>query len=236
MLLKKKSQNIKKIDFNDFTENYDLLLSKETQFFSSDDLYFAKYKIDILKDECSLFQLDNILEFGAGTGRNLPYLSNAFNCSQICASDISEISIEIAKKNNPNVHCFVDDFGNQSFGNFDLIFIAGVFHHIIPKDRAAVFARLHSMLKPNGYLFIFEHNPYNPVTLRIVDKCPYDRDAVLIKPYQMRRYISETNFKVLKQRYCLFFPPFVTKKFPILDKFFSRLFLGGQYWTLAKRV
>ena len=30
-------------------------------------------------------------------------------------------------------------------------------------------------------MFIFEHNPYNPITLKMVANCEFDADAELIK-------------------------------------------------------
>ncbi len=38
-----------------------------------------------------------------------------------------------------------------------------------------------SVLKKKGRVYIFEHNPYNPVTRYLVATCEFDRDAVLFK-------------------------------------------------------
>ena len=37
------------------------------------------------------------------------------------------------------------------------------------------------MLSEKGNIFITEHNPYNPVTRKIVSECAYDKDAILLK-------------------------------------------------------
>ena len=38
------------------------------------------------------------------------------------------------------------------------------------------------MLKNDGQLIIFEHNPLNPITRKIVKECEYDEDAILLTP------------------------------------------------------
>ena len=35
---------------------------------------------------------------------------------------------------------------------------------------------------PGGRVFVFEHNPYNPVTKRIFERAPIDRGCHMIKP------------------------------------------------------
>jgi len=46
---------MKKVDFDEYTKNYNELLRRETRFVSSDEAYFAKYKVllvrEIIRDE-----------------------------------------------------------------------------------------------------------------------------------------------------------------------------------------
>ena len=87
-----------------------------------------------------------------------------------------------------------------------------------------------NLLDAGGELFLFEHNPYNPITRKIVSECIYDEDAILIKPKELIDLASETHLKYIKHRYCLFVPPkykFLTK----LEKYLGSIPLGGQYWV-----
>jgi len=59
---------IKKVNFDDFTENYDEIVKGQTQFFSKDDKYFARYKIEIVNNYIN-FKPDSIFEFGFGIGK-----------------------------------------------------------------------------------------------------------------------------------------------------------------------
>ena len=50
---------------------------------------------------------------------------------------------------------------------FDLVFVAGVFHHIPPEERQGAADAVAAHMAPGGSLVVFEHNPYNPVTRKL---------------------------------------------------------------------
>ena len=83
-------------------------------------------------------------------------------------------------------------------------------------------------------MFGFEHNPYNPVTRRIVSNCPYDEDAVLLKPSELRTLLSGAGLSVQRQAYCLFVPPRFGR-LAACEAALGWLPLGGQYWIEARR-
>lgn len=222
----------KPVDFDEYTENYDDLLKQATRFFVSDEAYFAEYKVDIFRREVSNVQ--SLLEFGCGIGRNLPYLASAFPSCRVVGSDISPVSLKMASELNPDIEFHLEPKDAEKDDLFDAIFIAGVFHHIAVDQRGDVLADLRSRLKPNGSLFIFEHNPFNPVTRRIVNNCPYDEDAVLLTPGHLKKLVSKAGFRVLRHRYCLFFPPNFAA-LSTLERYLGLLPLGGQYWLKATR-
>jgi SAM-dependent methyltransferase len=224
----------KRVDFDDFTDNYNRLLSDRTRFFSSSETYFAKYKVDIVHQHVHS-QVGRLLEYGCGIGRNIPFLKQAFPDAVIVGSDISRASLEIAKHDNIGIEFIHEDKNTASIGQFDLIFVAGVFHHVLIKQRVAVARTLFERLSPDGLLFIFEHNPFNPVTRRIVSNCPYDEDAVLLTPGELQDILGQAALSVERKAYCLFIPPSLS----LLSRFESKigwLPLGGQYWVQARRA
>ena len=224
---------MKKIDFDKYADDYDELTRKNVNFFSSDDFYFARVKIDLIKTYIKQ-EPKRILEYGAGVGRNLPFLMGYFPASEIWACDISEKSLRKINKNYPEVKTFLLDKGlSQECGVFDLILIAGVFHHIEPAIRGAVAAHAVSLMSDQSELFIFEHNPYNPVTRRLVDRCPYDGDAVLLKPVEVRSLLIGGGLNVKQTGYYLFFPP--SLKLSKLENLLSSIPLGGQYFVSATK-
>lgn len=220
-----------KVDFDKFTSDYNRLLKESTGFFSSSEAYFASYKVEevrrLLGDRPK-----RILEFGCGIGRNVPFLASAFPDAEIIGTDVSAGSLEQAQEENPG-YKFVVESQELDLGQFDLIFVAGVFHHIAPADRVSTAALLRQRLSGGGALCVFEHNPYNPVTRRIVGNCPYDADAVLLKPAELKGILAGAGLEVLGRRYCLFVPPRLGS-LRIIERGLEWLPLGGQYWVHAR--
>lgn len=222
----------KRVDFDEYTDNYNALLKEGTGFFTSSDEYFAKYKVEIVHKKLQGRIVNSILEYGCGIGRNIPYLQQLFPNAVVKGSDISPASIEIAKRDMPTVEFFLEKEDLRLEEKFELIFVAGVFHHIPISQRLSVAKELKNRLTPNGMLFVFEHNPYNPVTRRIVNNCPYDEDAVLLKPTELRNTLSNAGLTMKQQGYCLFIPPKLSQ-LAWLETKLEWLPLGGQYWVQA---
>ena len=222
-----------KVNFDDYTENYNQLLNEGTRFFSANEEYFARYKIDLIRKQIYT-PIKTILEYGCGIGRNIPFLQQAFPAAIISGSDIASASLEVARHDNPGIDFFLEEENGEQADVYDMILVAGVFHHIPVVQRAEVAKNLFNRLSPNGQLFIFEHNPYNPVTRRIVNNCPYDEDAVLLKPAELKQILSGAGLIIERKEYCLFVPPslsFLTR----LESTLGWLPLGGQYWVQASR-
>lgn len=222
-----------KVDFDNYTDNYNELLRESTKFFSGNERYFAKYKIDLVRSTIK-HPVRRILEYGCGIGRNISYLQSAFPDATVTGTDISEASLAIAAEENPNA-IFEIERNELELGQFDLIFVAGVFHHIPPAQRSSAMQQLASRLSQSGTIAIFEHNPYNPVTRRIVNTCPYDADAVLIRPSEMCALFNQAKLKQSKKSYCLFIPPKLSK-LTLIEKYLEWLPLGGQYWIKASHA
>lgn len=222
-----------KVDFDDYTKNYNQLLKEGTIFFSSSEEYFAKYKVDLVRKQVHT-SANRILEFGCGIGRNIPFLQQAFPLAVIMGSDISGASLEIARRDNTGAEFFREDENVEPTKLFDLIFVAGVFHHVPVAHRAGVAKTLFNRLSPGGQLFVFEHNPFNPITRRIVNNCPYDEDAVLLKPSELKRILNESGLTIERNAYCLFVPPRLSV-LARMESLLGWLPLGGQYWVQARR-
>ncbi|MDM0033307.1 class I SAM-dependent methyltransferase [Variovorax sp. J22P271] len=221
-----------KVDFDAYTENYNDLLRDQTSFFSSNDQYFAEYKVRAVRSKLKR-EPKRILEYGCGIGRNVRYLAAEFPFAEIVGTDISHESIDLARSENSHARFEVES-SSLELGEFDLVFVAGVFHHIPPSQRAESVQTILNRMRKGGEVFIFEHNPYNPVTRRIVNNCPYDADAVLLRPAELRQRLEAGGFKLLDGSYCLLIPPSLKWLAPI-ERFFGALPLGGQYWVSAEK-
>ncbi|MFZ4288301.1 class I SAM-dependent methyltransferase [Variovorax sp. HJSM1_2] len=222
-----------RVDFDQYTADYNKLLQERTDFFTKDDGYFARYKVDLVKSKLKT-PPRRILEYGCGIGRNISFLQKCFPEAAIVGTDISAASLDIAREDYPGVQFILEDESLSNHDTFDLIFIAGVFHHIPVIERDKVAQKLRQRLSSDGDIFIFEHNPYNPITQRIVSTCPYDDDAVLLRPKELRQRLSGAGFQVKETDYCLFVPPSLPKLI-WLERYLARVPLGGQYVLHAKK-
>jgi len=220
-----------RVDFDDYSASYDELLHESTKLYAEDSEYFARYKVDLIRER-TRGPVGRILEYGCGTGRNIGYLAQAFPGAEIVGTDLSEESLRIAAGSHPQSR-FEVERPDLDLGRFDLIFVASVFHHIPPDQRAGVMKVLARRLAPGGCLDIFEHNPFNPVTRRIVNTCPFDADAILLKPAELRALFRQAELALNKQSFCLFFPPRLSFLLP-MEKYLEWLPLGGQYWVRAQ--
>ena len=82
---------------------------------------------------------------------------------------------------------------------------------------------------------IFEHNPINPLTMRVVNNCPFDEDAVLLKSKKSMSLLSSADFNQVKRRYILTIPAF-NKLFRAIDRLFSWMGLGTQYYVTGTKA
>lgn len=221
-----------RVDFDDYADQYEGLLQAQLGFFSQDRGYFSDYKVRVVKDHLEATPQD-VLDFGCGIGLSLPFLKEHFPQATISATDLSAKSLEYVGKNLPFVQVLRDD---QLEGKeFDLIFVSGVFHHIPVSERPLVTARLRKLLSPHGRLFVFEHNPYNPVTRRMVSTCPFDEDAVLLTQSEMKRLFRDAaGLKIAHNGYCLFFPEKLKRMRP-MERALRWLPMGGQYFVAGTR-
>ena len=223
----------RRVDFDDFTENYNQLLNEKTRFFSSGEEYFARYKVDLVRERVSS-PVSRLLEYGCGIGRNISFLQKAFPNAIIVGSDVSGASLEVARRLHTGVEFVQENENADSIGQFDVIFVAGVFHHVPIEQRVDVARVLSKRLLRAGSLFVFEHNPFNPITRYIVNNCPYDEDAVLVKPSELQTILRQAALSVERKAYCLFVPPRLSV-LTQLEKRLGWLPLGGQYWLEARR-
>jgi SAM-dependent methyltransferase len=222
----------KKVNFDDCAKNYNQSLSDQLRFFDKDDGYFAEYKIQKVTKTIT-HSPKNILDFGCGTGRSAAYLQQYFPESNIYGYDISVESLIEAKKNYPGV-TFLSSLTMDKPVVFDLIFLAGVFHHIVPADRPSIMNSLFKMTATHGMVVVFEHNPFNPLTRHLVNTCPFDHDAVLLKPRELKSLFLQAGLSRVKSEYTLFFPA-AFKFLRGLESYLKHFPMGGQFMVSGTR-
>ena len=220
----------KKINFDNYADNYKDYIAESLGNLEDNLNYYHIKKCEILKKELG-FQPKKILDLGCGVGTMLELLIKNFQGTTFYAYDESKKSMEYIKKKFSKINCLDNLETNEKF---DLIFISAVVHHVKSGDRDDLFRNIYNLLSPNGVMFIFEHNPYNPITLKMVTNCVFDVDAELIKKNDLINLCKKNNFKIIKSGYIHFFPSKLGFLFK-LENYLKWFFLGAQYFCLFKK-
>ena len=224
-------------EFDKFAAEYEHEHAENIRVSGESPAFFAKYKVDDVAAALRGLGREptRILDFGGGVGNSLGFFLDAFPRSRIVLLDPSSKSLDLARKRYPGRAMF-QVFDGQKIpypdGSFDLVFAACVFHHIPAEMHVPLLREIERVLAPGGSFFIFEHNPYNPVTVRVVKECPFDENAVLISAGSMRRRLSAAGFTPHRIAYRIFFPHFL-RSLRGLERYLSRLPLGAQYYAHA---
>ncbi|MCY1462452.1 Methyltransferase domain protein [compost metagenome] len=120
-----------------------------------------------------------------------------------------------------------------SDSTFDVIFSACVFHHISHDEHIHWLSELLRVVKPGGLLAIFEHNPLNPLTVRVVNNCPFDENAQLIPSKKLKDRVVCAGWKEVKRNFRVFFPHMLSVLRP-LERYMVGIPLGAQYVVFAR--
>jgi len=217
-------------EFDDYADSYLEVLKENQGAFGEEISYYAEHKAAILKQRAGRVQ-GRILDFGCGIGRNIGPIRSAFPEAEVLGCDVSDKSLDVARELNPEATFFslnvADDIAPRD--GFALVLVACVFHHVPPAERVDCLTRISDFLGPAGQAFIFEHNPYNPLTRHLVNTCPLDVGAELLSAREMAVLVRETGLKVVRTVYTLFLPARLRRLAP-LERLLGWLPLGGQYY------
>lgn len=224
-------------EFDSFADEYHRLHAGNIRLSGEGPDYFANQKAQMTARLIgSLSPDESILDFGTGVGNSLLPLRGHFPGCGITAIDVSQKSLDIAQTRCGSEVSFAHFDGCHvpaADGTFSLAFAACVFHHIDHAEHAALLLELKRVLRPGGWLAIFEHNPLNPLTVHAVNTCEFDRNARLIPARKMRNALLRAGFTSAAVHYSVFFPGFLRFARP-LEHGLRWLPLGAQYCALAR--
>ena len=222
-----------KPEFDQYAEQYDQVLGATIPEGLNEDSYFAEYKIALMAARSSNHKYGRILDFGCGSGRSLPFLNQYFPDAELWGYDVSPASLKVAAQRVPRAKLFSDWHAIADM-RFDAIFAANVFHHIPLEQRQQALTRCQHFLANNGQMFLFEHNPLNPATRWIFERCPFDADAEMISLKTVIALTNKAGFQSEQHGYTLFFPrPLAFLRG--LEPWLKRIPLGAQYYIQMKK-
>lgn len=200
--------------------------------------YFSEYKVIDLADYVKNNNVGSadIFDFGCGIGNSVEFFRRHFPESKLSCGDVSKRSIDIARDRFPGDEIYVQIDEKVPFESdaFDIIFTACVFHHIPHEEHERWLVELKRITRSGGILAIYEHNPFNPLTVRAVNNCPIDVNARLVRADTISDLLRKTGWTHVNTEYKIFFPA-ALKCFRPFEKYLSRIFLGAQWRTIAKK-
>ncbi len=214
-------------EFDRHAVRYEADLQQSIPAALAEDQYFAEYKIRYVARRMQNNAPSTILDFGCGIGRSLSLLNLQFPGTELWGYDVSAKSIELARQHLATAN-LTSELAELPLAQFDVIFAANVFHHIPCTERKDALGSCRDLLRGGGRMYLFEHNPFNPVTRLIFERCPFDKEASMLERREALLLAKEVGLNVLHSGYTLFFPRQLAVLRP-LERMLEWLPLGAQY-------
>jgi SAM-dependent methyltransferase len=182
-----------------------------------------------------------MLDYGCGAGDLVRVLAASGARASFTGCDVSAgMLAEVARRwpqalGTPPVTA-IQDGARTPFaaGQFDVATISAVLHHVPVAERAAVYAELARVVKPGGRIYVFEHNPRNPLVRYVIARTPIDENAILLDAREVQEGLLGAARYELETDYLMFMPPGLAFLSPI-DRALAWLPLGAQYAVAARK-
>lgn len=225
-------------EFDAFSDTYDRLVNEAISFSGLKVDFFARVKANYLLDLMAAHFADtkalSLLDIGCGVGNYHPLLID--RVGSITGVDVSKASLAEASRRNPAMRYDAYDGSVLPYadGSFDVAFTICVMHHVDPAQWSNFASEMRRVIRPGGLAVVFEHNPRNPLTRRIVTDCTFDENAVLLPAAKTRELLTGAGFRSIEIRHILAIPA-ANRLLRYIDLLFGRLPLGAQYFAKAIR-
>ena len=182
-----------------------------------------------------------MLDYGCGAGDLMRVLAGLGARPSFTGCDVSTGMLDEALRRwppalGPAPELAAQDGARTRFadGQFDVAILSAVLHHVPPAERPAVYAELGRVLKPGGRLYVFEHNPRNPLVRHVIARTPIDANAILLDATEVQEGLLGSGRYEIETDYLMFMPPGVGFLRP-LDRALAWLPLGAQYAVAARK-
>lgn len=226
------------MNFNQYTKDYSQRVSDAVVFSGREHDFFlavkARHLIELAQRRFTRPAETAVLDVGCGIGLMERHLLADF--PRLCGIDVAADAIREARRNAPGATFLEYEGSTLPFPDdeFDLAFAICVLHHVSPGLWGRFLGEMFRVVKPGGIVAVFEHNPLNPLTRRVVSRCEFDRDAVLLDAGTTCRLFREAGLRSIERRYILFFP-WRGQPWRFLERAFCRLPAGAQYYVAGEK-
>lgn len=226
------------MDFNQYTQGYSQQVSDAVAFSGREHEFFlavkARHLTELAQRHFTRPAEAAVLDVGCGVGLMERLLLSHF--PRLFGVDVAADAIREARRNAPGATFLEYEGSILPFPDdeFDLVFAICVVHHVPPSRWGQFVGEMSRVVKPGGVVAVFEHNPINPLTQRVVSRCEFDRDAVLLNASAACRLLQGAGLRSIERRYILFFP-WLRQPWRSLERAFCWLPLGAQYYAAGEK-
>ena len=225
-------------EFDDYAVDYSHEINNVVGFTGHDHSFFLEVKAHLLIRLMKQLLGDpseiSVLDVGCGIGCLDQILVN--HVKSLAGVDTSKESILRAKQfviQGDFQHYDGDKLPYEN-DQFELVFTVCVIHHVRQKQWQNFVSEMVRVLRPGGIVVIVEHNPFNPLTRLVVNRCPFDADAVLLSARKSRKLLAGAGVQLKEQRYFMFLP-FRHVLTRVVERYIGGLPLGAQYYVAARK-
>ena len=225
--------------FDTHSETYDSVTNGSIAFSGLKVDFFVRAKAEHLLSECNkrfgaTDSLD-ILDVGCGIGKYHGLLRP--RVGSVSGVEVSASSLDIARNNHSDI-----DYRHYNGArlpwddaSFDVAYTVCVMHHVPPQHWQGFADEMLRVVRPGGIAVVFEHNPLNPLTRKAVNDCPYDEDAVLLRPARVHELFRAAGADRVSTEHILTIPA-ISGPLKAMDRAFGRLPFGAQYCTTITKA
>ena len=223
-------------EFDAYADNYDEALAMGLSITGESKDYYASARVWWLAKRLARakWPVRTVMDFGCGTGSGVPFLFDGLGAKLVHGVDVSAASLDTAREMHTRDGATFALIDEPIAATFDLGFCNGVFHHIPVAERYDAASYVFNALVPGGLFALWENNPWNPGTRYIMSRVPFDRDAIVITPFEARRLLRDAGFEIVSTDYLFVFPHLLRALRP-LERLLTPFPLGGQYLVLARK-
>jgi SAM-dependent methyltransferase len=147
--------------------------------------------------------------------------------------DVSAAMVERARAAVPEAEFRVSEPGRLPYedGRFDLVFTVCVLHHVTRDERGPLLEEMRRVTRPGGLVVVFEHNPWNPLTRKVVRDCDLDEDVELVSRSEVVAALRAAGLDITDAEYLLFSP---WRRGWALERALAQVPLGAQHVVAAR--
>ncbi len=221
--------------FDAYASDYSAALAAGLSVSGEDQAFFARGRIALLAEEVNRLghSVEKVLDFGCGQGASTLFLQTALKATEALGVDVSSSLLDIARRRSGQSgvqYRTVTEYDPD--GSMDCAYCNGVFHHVLPPERAAAASYVFRSLKPGGIFGLWENNPWNPGTRLVMRRISFDRDAIMLSSREARRMLEAAGFRIVGARSAFFFPR-ALRALRLLEPALSHTQLGAQYLVIG---